>query len=135
MPAIRGASSDRLSALLTYAEHTQGRQLSHVQSLEVQRDDELIDLPVTTRRNLELVQTLRGEDSPTLFSLLDTCMTGMGSRMMKTWLLEPRRERTQAMQRHDAIAVLREGLWQSLRQDLKGCSDVERITARIAHAD
>ncbi|HTH78539.1 MAG TPA: DNA mismatch repair protein MutS [Ramlibacter sp.] len=119
-------------ALLTYAEHTQGRQLSHVQSLQVQRDDELIDLPVTTRRNLELVQTLRGEDSPTLFSLLDTCMTGMGSRALKCWLLEPRRDRSQATQRHDAIAVLREGLWQTLRADLKGCSDVERITARIA---
>ncbi len=82
------------AALLGYAEHTQGRALSHVQSLEVQRDDVLIDLPVTTRRNLELVQTLRGEDAPTLFSLLDTCMTGMGSRMLKCWLLEPRRERT-----------------------------------------
>jgi DNA mismatch repair protein MutS len=50
------------AALLTYAEHTQGRALTHVRSLQVQRDDELIDLPVTTRRNLELVQTLRGED-------------------------------------------------------------------------
>jgi DNA mismatch repair protein MutS len=120
------------AALLSYAEHTQGRTLSHVQSLEVQRDDELIDLPVTTRRNLELVQTLRGEDSPTLFSLLDTCMTGMGSRMLKCWLLEPRRERTQAQLRLDAIALLREGLWQPLRAELKGCSDVERITARIA---
>ena len=119
-------------ALLAYAEHTQGRQLSHVQNLQVQRDDELIDLPVTTRRNLELVQTLRGEDSPTLFSLVDTCMTGMGSRMLKCWMLEPRRERTLATQRHDAIALLREGLWQALRHDLKGCSDVERITARIA---
>ncbi|MDB5875276.1 MAG: mutS, partial [Ramlibacter sp.] len=120
------------AALLSYAEHTQGRALSHVQSLQVQRDDELIDLPVTTRRNLELVQTLRGEDSPTLFSLLDTCMTGMGSRMLKCWMLEPRRERSQAIQRHEAIAVLREGLGQQLRGELKGCSDVERITARIA---
>jgi DNA mismatch repair protein MutS len=120
------------AALLGYAEHTQGRALSHVQSLEVQRDDVLIDLPMTTRRNLELVQTLRGDDSPTLFSLLDTCMTGMGSRMLKGWLLEPRRERSQAQQRLEAIALLREGLWQTLRAELKGCSDVERITARIA---
>ncbi|HUR90424.1 MAG TPA: DNA mismatch repair protein MutS, partial [Ramlibacter sp.] len=120
------------AALLSYAEHTQGRALSHVQGLQVQRDDELIDLPVSTRRNLELVQTLRGEDSPTLFSVVDTCMTGMGSRMLKCWMLEPRRERTQAVQRHDAVTVLREGLWQALRHDLKGCSDVERITARIA---
>ncbi len=120
------------AALLSYAEHTQGRALSHVQSLHVQRDDELIDLPVTTRRNLELVQTLRGEDSPTLFSLMDSCMTGMGSRMLKCWMLEPRRDRAQATQRHDAIEVLREGRWQPLRAELKGCSDVERITARIA---
>jgi DNA mismatch repair protein MutS len=120
------------AALLGYAEHTQGRALTHVRSLQVQRDDELIDLPVLTRRNLELVQTLRGEDSPTLFSLLDTCLTGMGSRMLKCWLLEPRRERSQAQERQDAIAVLREGPWQPLRAQLKGTSDVERITARVA---
>ncbi len=120
------------AALLAYAEHTQGRALSHVQSLSVQRNDELIDLPQTTRRNLELVQTLRGEDSPTVFSLLDTCMTGMGSRMLRAWLLEPRRERTQAQARLDAVTALREALWQALRAQLKGCSDVERITARIA---
>jgi len=120
------------SALLAYAEHTQGRALSHVQRLQVQRDGELIELPVTTRRNLELVQTLRGEDSPTLFSLLDTCMTGMGSRALKGWLLEPRRERSQAQQRLDAVATLREGLWQKLRAALKGVNDVERITARVA---
>jgi len=120
------------SALLAYAEHTQGRALSHVRSLQVQRDDELIELPITTRRNLELVQTLRGEDAPTLFSLLDTCMTGMGSRMLKCWMLEPRRDRSTAGQRLDAIAALRDGTWQRLREQLKGCSDVERITARIA---
>ena len=120
------------AALLGYAEHTQGRALSHVQSLQVQRDDELIDLPITTRRNLELVQTLRGEDSPTLFSLLDTCMTGMGSRLLKGWLREPRRDRTQAQQRLDAIELLRGGAWQRLRTELKGTSDVERITARTA---
>ena len=120
------------AALLGYAEHTQGRALSHVQSLRVQRNDELIDLPVTTRRNLELVQTLRGEDTPTLFSLLDTCLTGMGSRTLKSWLLEPRRERSEALQRLEAIADLRSGAGQKLRDRLRGTTDVERITARIA---
>ncbi len=120
------------AALLAYAEHTQGRALSHVHNVRVQRNDQLIDLPQTTRRNLELVQTLRGEDSPTLFSLLDTCMTGMGSRLLKSWLLEPARDRTPAQQRLDALAALRVGPWPRLREQLKGCSDVERITARIA---
>jgi DNA mismatch repair protein MutS len=127
------------AALLAYAEHTQGRALSHIHSVRVQRAGELIDLPQTTRRNLELTQTLRGEDSPTLFSLLDTCMTGMGSRLLKNWLLQPKRDRAEAQQRLNAIAVLRAtqpgvptGLWQALREQLKGSTDVERITARIA---
>ena len=120
------------SALLGYAEHTQGRALSHVQGLNVVRAGELIELPPTTRRNLELTQTLRGEDSPTLFSLIDTCTTGMGSRTLKSWLLSPRRDRQQAAERQAAVTCLRDGLQQSLRARLKGCRDVERITARIA---
>jgi DNA mismatch repair protein MutS len=120
------------AALLSYAEHTQGRALTHVHTVRVQRFDELLDLPPSTRRNLELVQTLRGEDKPTLFSLLDTCMTGMGSRLLKNWLLTPKRDRTEAQQRLDAIAALQKGAWVKLREQLKGSTDVERITARIA---
>ena len=120
------------AALLGYAEHTQGRTLPHVQALQVVRSGELIDLPLTTRRNLELIQTLRGEDSPTVFSLLDTCVTGMGSRTLKSWLLTPRRDRAEAAARLEAIAHLRSGMQQSLRAQIKGTSDVERITARIA---
>jgi DNA mismatch repair protein MutS len=124
------------SALLAYAEHTQGKALPHVRSLKVQRDDELIDLPLTTRRNLELLLTLRGEDAPTLFSLLDTCQTGMGSRALKSWLKSPLRARTVAQQRLQAIGTLRSGdsggHAVKLRAQLKGVSDVERITARIA---
>ncbi|MDH4426630.1 MAG: DNA mismatch repair protein MutS [Acidovorax sp.] len=135
-----GEAHAAAAGLLAYAEHTQGRSLTHVHSVQVQRGDDLIDLPATTRRNLELVKTLRGEDAPTLFSLLDTCMTGMGSRLLKTWLLEPRRDRTEARQRLSATAALRgaggagggSGPWATLRAQLKGVSDVERITARIA---
>jgi len=127
------------SALLGYAEHTQGRALSHVQRLTIERDGDLIELPPTTRRNLELVQTLRGEEAPTMFSLLDTCMTGMGSRLLKRWLLSPRRERSEARARLEAIGALQDSVfggtvapWRALREQLKNTSDVERIAARIA---
>jgi len=120
------------AALLQFAEHTQGRALTHLHGVRVQRSDALIDLPLTTRRNLELTQTLRGEDAPTLFSLLDTCQTGMGSRALRQWLMEPRRDRAQAAERHDAIHALRDGLGLALRGELKGTSDVERIAARTA---
>ena len=135
MPQAHAAAA----ALLQYAEHTQGRALTHVASVQVQREGDLIDLPASTRRNLELVKTLRGDDAPTLFSLLDTCMTGMGSRLLKNWLLTPQRDRSAARARLSATAALRGtgnsgsgGPWQGLRGALKGVADVERITARIA---
>lgn len=132
LPQAHAASA----ALLGYAEHTQGRALSHLHTLRVHRADDVIDLPAATRRNLELTRTLRGEESPTLLSLLDTCMTGMGSRQLRGWLLTPRRDRREAQGRLAAIEQLRgphgQGPWRALRDQLKGCSDVERITARIA---
>ncbi len=120
------------AALLSFAEHTQGRALAHVRTLEVERASDLLELPPATRRNLELVQTLRGESAPTLLSLLDSCRTGMGSRLLRHWLTHPARERTAASERHDAIAVLHAQGFEPLRDALRGVSDVERITARTA---
>ena len=131
-----GQAHAAANALLAYAEHTQGRALTHVHKVVVVRNDALIDLPLSTRRNLELTQTLRGEESPTLFSLLDTCMTGMGSRQLKQWVLSPERDRTHATMRLDAIAALQDTAlhapYKALRNALKGSGDVQRISARIA---
>src|SRR5574337_740649 len=69
------AAQAAAGALLAFAEHTQGHALAHVATLAVARAHELIDLPPTTHRNLELTQTLRGDDAPTLLALLDTCAT------------------------------------------------------------
>jgi len=127
-----GMAHAAASALLAFAEHTQGRALTHVRSLRVQRASELLDLPPATQRNLELTQTLRGESSPTLFSLIDTCKSGMGSRMLRQWLLHPKRDRAEAVARHEAIAALQDEGFEPLREALKSVSDVERICARIA---
>ncbi len=137
------------AALLSYAEHTSARSaapegaavamsdraapgLGHVRSLVVQRSSELLELPPATRRNLELTQTLRGEPAPTLFSLLDTCASGMGSRLLRQWLTQPLRAREAATDRHAAIDALHESGLTPLRQGLRGIADVERIAARIA---
>ncbi len=120
------------AALLSYAEHTQGRALAHVQRLTVHRASELIDLPPTTQRNLELTRTLRGQDAPTLLSTLDGCATGMGSRALRVWLTQPRRDRRVATQRHEAIETLQASRLDELRAALRHLADVERIAARIA---
>jgi len=132
------------AALISYAEHTRGASsnsaggteaspsLAHVHTLSVERANELLDLPPATHRNLELVQTLRGETSPTLLSLLDTCRTGMGSRLLRHWLTHPARARSNATQRHEAIAQLLTHGFEPLRDALRGVSDVERIASRTA---
>jgi len=90
------------AALLSFAEHTQGQALAHVRTLQVERAGDLLDLPPATHRNLELVQTLRGESgdgAPTLLGLLDSCRTGMGSRLLRHWLTHPTRDRAPAIER------------------------------------
>jgi DNA mismatch repair protein MutS len=132
-----GQAQAAAAVLLTFAEHTQGRALAHVATLEVPRAQDLLDLPPATLRNLELTQTLRGEDAPTLLSLLDTCRTGMGSRALRAWLTQPRRDRAEAQERLAGIeALLSPGVagprFDGLRDALRHMSDVERITARVA---
>ena len=121
------------AALLSYAEHTQGQALRHVASLSVERASELLELPPTTHRNLELTQTLRGEDAPTLLSLLDVCRTGMGSRALRHWLTHPLRDRSLG---HASGTRRSRPCWRAAPSRcgsaLRGVSDVERITARVA---
>ncbi|PTN49350.1 DNA mismatch repair protein MutS, partial [Achromobacter xylosoxidans] len=136
-------------ALLRYAARTQSQALAHVQSLSAERPGQYVLLDPVTRRNLELTQTLSGEDSPTLFSLLDGCRTPMGSRLLRRWLHHPLRENEQALARQQAISALlagrmdmeqtfgaagfgSAGLLESLRSALNAFPDIERIAARLA---
>src|SRR5882724_9326430 len=118
-------------ALLEYAGKTQGQALAHVTTVTAERAGEYVRLDAATRRNLELTETLRGEPAPTLFSLLDECATGMGSRLLRHWLHHPLRERETLKHRHEAVACLVES-FNEIHRVLRGFSDVERITARIA---
>ena len=123
-------------ALLLYAAATQGQQLRHVRSLKVEVESEYIGLDPATRRNLELTETLRGTESPTLCSLLDTCSTAMGSRLLRHWLHHPPREAAIAQMRQQAIGALLEApphaSVDTLRSALRQIADVERITGRLA---
>ena len=128
-----GAAFGAAGALLRYAQSTQGRGLQHVKSLGVESESEFIGLDASTRRNLELTETIRGFESPTLFSLLDGCRTAMGSRLLRHWLHHAKRDQRVARARHEAIEALaqREAM-QGLSATLAHVPDIERITTRIA---
>ncbi len=139
---LAGYGADRLSAaigaagaLLLYARHTQGKNLQHIRTLQVEHEDEYLGLDAATRRNLEITEPLRGAEgqSPTLFSLLDHCRTAMGSRLLRHWLHHAPRDQAVARARHAAIATLLEGqCCAPLSTLLAGVPDIERIASRIA---
>jgi DNA mismatch repair protein MutS len=118
-------------ALLEYARRTQGQALAHVGAVRAERAGEYLRMDAATRRNLEITETLRGEPSPTLFSLLDECATGMGSRLLRHWLHHPLRDHAVLVSRHESVEVLLEKN-ENIKKTLRRFADVERITARIA---
>ena len=118
-------------ALLEYAKKTQGQALAHVSSVHAERAGEYLRMDGATRRNLEITETLRGEPEPTLFSLLDECTTGMGSRLLRHWLHHPLRDHAVLRGRHDAVQVL-EKTYPDIQTILRKFADVERIASRIA---
>ncbi|OZI46623.1 DNA mismatch repair protein MutS [Bordetella genomosp. 5] len=131
-------------ALLRYAARTQSHALAHVQTIAAERAGLYVLMDPVTRRNLELTQTLSGEDAPTLFSLLDDCRTPMGSRLLRRWLHHPLRDNAPVLARQEAITALMTarldmdqtfgaaGLLESLRGALQVFPDIERIAARLA---
>jgi len=128
-----GAAFGAAGALLRYAQATQGRGLQHVRGLACENENEYIGLDAATRRNLELTETIRGQESPTLFSLLDGCRTAMGSRLLRHWLHHARRDQAVARGRHQSIeALLQQDACAPLSSTLASVPDIERITTRIA---
>ena len=122
-------------ALLHYAQSTQqAASLDHIRSLAVERSGDHLALDAATRRNLEITETLRGEPTPTLLSLLDGCVTAAGSRLLRHWLSNPSRSREVPLARHVAISELlaTRPARQHLAGELKRTVDVARIAARIA---
>jgi len=131
-------------ALLRYAARTQSQALSHVQQITAERPGQYVAMDPVTRRNLELTQTLSGEESPTLFSLLDGCRTPMGSRLLRRWLHNPLRDNAAVLARQQGIGALLEArldpdqafasasLLDCLRDALDPIPDIERIASRLA---
>ncbi len=120
-------------ALLDYVKHTQRTTLPHINAISVEATSEYLQLDAATRRNLEIDMTLRGEASPTLYSLLNTTQTAMGARLLRHWLHNPLQDRNLVIKRHEAIAELIQlDRVSSLIHALKALGDIERITARVA---
>lgn len=129
MPVAVGAAG----ALLQYVKDTQRAALPHLRGLKTEQREDSVIMDAATRRNLELDQAQSGEKQHGLLALLDKSVTSMGSRMLRRWLHRPLRNRNVLARRHQCLeSLLQARLFEALRDQLRGCCDLERILSRIA---
>ena len=121
-------------AALHYVRETQKADASHVSGISYFEPNSYLILDPTTVRNLELVEALDGSRSRTLLGVLDETVTGMGSRLLKQWLLRPSMRLGELKSRLDAVEELKTALMlrDRLRSELKKVADLERLMARIS---
>ncbi len=119
--------------LLQYVKDTQRSNLPHIRSIQQENLAESVILDVATRRNLEIDLNMTGGHSNTLLSVMDSCVTAMGSRLLRRWLHRPLTDIQILRQRHGAIHALCENdVYEPVRNALKPVGDMERILTRVA---
>ena len=109
---LRGFGADDLplaisaaGALLQYVRETQKTALPHITRLAVEERGDALHLDAATRRNLEIDVSLSGQDSATLFALLDSTVTPMGSRNLRRWINRPLTDQQELRRRYQALAL------------------------------
>jgi DNA mismatch repair protein MutS len=119
--------------LLQYVKDTQRSAVPHLRGLHRERREQAVIMDATTRRNLEIDSSLGEQSEFTLAGLMDRCATPMGSRMLKSWLNRPLRDRQTLNLRQQAVATLDDtAISRDLGDSLNEIGDLERILTRIA---
>ncbi|MEA2762464.1 MAG: mismatch repair protein MutS [Gemmatimonadaceae bacterium] len=128
------ASVGAAGGLLRYLDVLQPGGTPHLARPRVERTGGSMPLDEMTRRNLELVESMRGgETSGTLLGVLDRTLTPMGARLLRQWLLAPLIDPSLINARLGAVDVLGDTLVRSaMREALDGVRDVERLAGKTA---
>lgn len=120
--------------LLYYLVIKQLKELEHIKEAIIVNPDDYLMMDIHTIRNLELVETLRlKERTFSLVWLLDKCKTSMGSRKLKSWILNPLKDEKTIIKRYDTITKLNEEfiILDELRSDLNEVYDLERLCGKV----
>ncbi len=127
-----------LKHLLYYILETKKGDLHHLQPCMVLKSSMYLEFDVNTKKNLELVETLRNRERQySLLWLLDKCKTAMGSRMLKNTILNPLTSRKEIERRYDMVSLLSTEfiLRDDLIHSLEKVYDLERLVGRITYGN
>lgn len=125
-----------LGCTLHYLYMTQKIGLERMAYLNVYSDIQYMRLDLATRRNLELVETLRsGKKQGSLLGVLDRTRTSMGARLMLAWIEQPLLHPAQITRRQGAVAELVHDPMrrEELQELLSGVYDLKRIMSRVVY--
>ena len=120
--------------LLQYLKSTQKSSLDYMKQVKVIRSNANMQIDSFSRNNLELIRTIRSEDSyGTLFWLLDQTQTNMGSRLLKKWISKPLCDLEEITNRQNIVSDLMDNflIRGDLTADLRDIYDLERLVAKI----
>ena len=123
-------------ALLIYLNDTQKNALPHLTQLTIYQGERTMFLDRMTRRNLELVESLRaGERRGSLLWLLDRTHTAMGARLLRSWVENPMIDRKAIETRLDAVEALKDNYMaaEEMGQALENVADMERLLGKISY--
>jgi DNA mismatch repair protein MutS len=120
-------------AIIQYLKETQPDALNLLNSLRSYSLNEFMTLDASTRRNLELDETLRGERKGSLLGTLDATITPMGKRMMHQWVSQPLLNVERIAKRQNGVEYfVQNGMMRAeLRETLKPIADLERLINRV----
>lgn len=136
LPAGNPAAAMALGGLLSYLYETQKTDLSHINRLDYYEQGRFMELDLSTRRNLELTETLRNKERRgSLLWVLDKTKTSMGGRCLRSWLERPLLSVTAISRRNSAVAALVDDTIsrEELMAGMSGLGDIERLIGRITY--
>ena len=127
LDAIRSAG-----ACLEYAHYTQKTTADHISAIRFFESSDCLVLDGITLRNLEIVQSRNETGKRVLLNVIDETVTGMGGRLLHSWLLRPSIKRSEIETRLAAVSELTESILRDkLRFLMKEISDLERLVGRL----
>jgi len=126
---------ETIKHLLAYIENNQKRSLDHLQPVQIKETKNYLKMDVHTKRNLELIETLRlKQRNYSLLWLLDKTKTAGGARLLKSYILSPLVDKKEIEKRYDLVdTLLKEFIIKSdLETYLMEIYDLERLSGKIA---
>ncbi len=129
------AAIEAAAIVFAYLKRTQRSGLEQIREMRTYSRDNFMVVDATTRRNLELLASLRdGSRQHTLLWVLDDTLTPMGARLLRRWLTAPLLDMDEIERRLDAVGAFREqaSLRAGVREELRRIRDLERPVGRAA---